>query len=453
MRLPLTTVLLLLLVLVRPATGGDDGRQALAALKSARTVADRLAAVRKLEVSGADRAASALATLVAEDPAIEVRVGAAHALGRTRAPRAEELLFERLVDGGPLAVRDAVAWALARKPNGARLVTAGLAQPRRTVLERGLLLGALAAFTDEGTRETLVTYARDPDPYLRTEAVRALCSRSDASDQRAALLGRLLAEAQDAETLLAVLDAAETLVSPAMRPALERLATYLEPAVADAARHLLRVLDARAAAEAPPAAPPGKDDRYGTPRAPPPINPPSDVPVRSRHDIVYILDATGSTVSTLPALLERIRREVDLLVEQGLNLRVGVIAYRGGHGASQRLGGLDVLPLDYDPARVRAYLGGVEPGGVDDRGASVALALRFSLDRMGWRRGARRTVYLIADGPCENPADAIKRATVHYQAERTRTRVAYVLRTRGDVPDEYDRIAQAGGTGVAEVLE
>lgn len=453
MRLPSWTALLLLLALVRHATGEDDARQGLAALRSARTVAQRLAAIRKLEASGAPRAAAALALLVAEDPEIEVRVGAAQALGRTRAPEAEKLLLERLVDGGPLAVRDAVAWALARKPHGARLVIAGLEAPGRTVLERGLLLRALGAFSDPGTRETLVTWARDPDPCPRTEAIRALCARSDAPEQRAALIGRLLAEAPDAGSVLAALDAAEPLLSPVMRPALERLTTYLEPAVADAARHLLQVLEARPVEEAPPATPSSPDDRYGTPTPPPPIRPPTDVPARSRHDLVYVLDATGSTVETLPALLAGIRHDVDLLVEQGLNLRVGVVVYRGGHGARARQGGLDVLPLDYDPARVREYLDGIEPGGVDDRGASVALALRLALDRMGWRRGARRTVHLIADGPCEDPADAIRRASIHYRAESTRTRVSYVRRTRGDVPDEYDRLAQAGGTGAAEVVE
>jgi len=443
---------LLLLVLTPCAEADSATRKALAALKAARNPAQRIAAIGKLEASGGDQAAAALARLVAGDPAIEVRVRAAHALGRTRAESARELLFERVVDGGPLAVRDAVAWALAKKAKGARLLTAGLEQARRTTLERGLLLRALGAMRDEGTRDTLLRWIDDPDPYLGAEALRGLVARADGDGATVALLVRLLRERRDASGLLPVLDAAEPALDPALRLALQRLTTFLEPAVVEAADHLLRVLDARVVAETEPQPAKG-GDRYGTPEAPPPTRIPGDVPTRSRHDLVYLLDVTGSTVMTLPALQDRIRQEIDLLVGLGLNLRVGFIAYRGGQGMQARLRGLEVLPLTYDPTRVHAFVADLKSGGVDDRGASAALALRVALDRMGWRVGARRTVQLIADGPCEDEADAIARAGIHYRAERTRTKVAYVLRTRTQVPAELDRIAKAGGTGAVEVLE
>lgn len=445
----------LLLLLLAPCAEADSAtRKALAALRAARSPAQRLAAIVKLEVSGSEQAAVALAGLVANDPDIEVRVRAAHGLGRTRAENARELLFECVVDGGPLGVRDAVAWALARKPRAGELLTAGLAQTRRSVLEHGLLLHALGACRDEGSRDTLLLWIEDEDPYLGGEALRALVSRDDAKAEAVGMLTRLLGVRRTVRGLLPVLDAAEPALTPALRRPLLRLTTYLEPSVAEAADYLLRVLAARETRPPEDGGPAVGGDRYGTPKAPPPpIRPPGDVPTRSRHDLVFAVDITGSTVSTLPGLRDRIQHEVEVLVDQGLNLRVGIIAYRGGRGLQARLLALEVLPLTYDAASVYAFLRRLRPGGVDDRGGSAALALRVALDRMGWRRGARRTVKLLADGPCEDEADALARAGIHYRAERTRTKVVYVLRTRTQVPAEFDRLARAGGTGAVEVLE
>lgn len=186
-------VLLLLALSVR-ASGADEVQKALAALRSSRTPSQRLAAVKKLGATQSPRAASALARLVAEDPDLEVRVRAAHALGTSRAPNAGALLLERVIRGGPLGVRDTVAWSLAQTPKAGRVLVDALRARGIRSLERGLLYGAMGRFRDEATRLALQDGIRDADPYVASEALRAFCSREDTKAESLALLGRILAE-------------------------------------------------------------------------------------------------------------------------------------------------------------------------------------------------------------------------------------------------------------------
>ena len=59
--------------------------------------------------------------------------------------------------------------------------------------------------------------------------------------------------------------------------------------------------------------------------------PEHEPPVRGRYDMVYLLDATGSTGATLPMLRRKILDQLVLLGHLGSSVRVGVIAFRGGH--------------------------------------------------------------------------------------------------------------------------
>ena len=66
--------------------------------------------------------------------------------------------------------------------------------------------------------------------------------------------------------------------------------------------------------------------------------------------------------------------------------------------------------------------------------------------------GLGRPLSLQSDGPCGDLPIALAAVKLHFRADRTRTRVTYVLRTRSDVPPEYADVAREGGTGVPEVV-
>ncbi len=46
-----------------------------------------------------------------------------------------------------------------------------------------------------------------------------------------------------------------------------------------------------------------------------------------------------------------------------------------------------------------------------------------------------------------------RRVETHFQADRTQTGYVYVLRTRTQVPEEYDDPAKAGGTGRSQAVD
>ena len=150
--------------------------------------------------------------------------------------------------------------------------------------------------------------------------------------------------------------------------------------------------------------------------------------------------------------MRRIQDELNLLTRLGGSVHVGIVAFRGGHGAAAQRAMQVLLPC-FDLARVDAFLHGLDSGGVDDRGAPVAAALQESLDRMPWRPDARREVRLVADSGCDDPGTARATVSIHFRADGTRTHFAYVLRTRTKVPPEYVDLARLGGTDVPEALK
>ncbi len=288
------------------------------------------------------------------------------------------------------------------------------------------------------------------------EAMRALLDLAPDDDTRRVLVRVLLSSGRTPAQLMPALDAAGPLLDASLTRALKRAATFFEPCVQDAAENLLAALAARPplAPPAPPPAHPKPDDRYATPEGPPPVDGPPPHPAsRGRTDVCFVLDATGSTDATLPVLKDRILHSMRVLVDAGVNARVGVLLYRGGKARDRGRDPFEVLPLTYEVEELRAWLDEVEPGGVDDRGLRLGEALADALARTSWRKGASRSVSLIADGPCGDMATARRVVTIHYRADRTRTKVAYVQRTRGDVPAGLDELARLGGTRAPEVLE
>jgi len=435
------------------AVAGDTAvERAIAALGRAKDPDERLRQVRRLQLLGGERASAALARLVGHDPVALVRAGAARALGFIASEDALELLLAAVVDGGPRIVRVALAEAVRRRA-GEPALLARLADRRAPARERPLLLAALGSFADEPSLAVLVEHAGGADPALRDVALRALAVRADGRSEAEGVVRRWLENGRTPDELHAVLDVAELLVTPDMKPGLERVASFLDPALRESATWLLDVLRVRQMAADHKEVERAPEDRYGKGSDHPVDEPPPTPPGRARFDFVYVLDATGSTVATLPLLRTRILEEMALLVRLGSSVRVGVVAYRGGRSGSDRARRFQVLPPSYDPQRVRAFLEALESGGVDDRGASVALALEEALACTPWRWNARRSVQLFADSRCDDASRAALAVGVHFDADRTRTGIAYVLRTRTKMPPEYADLARLGGTGAPELLK
>jgi hypothetical protein len=294
------------------------------------------------------------------------------------------------------------------------------------------------------TLEKLLELTEGDDAHLRGEALRALRSRPAARGRLVERLGKILRRSRGKESLLQALDLLEDLEDLAMLPLVERLGTFLEPEVRVAAGHLEEKLKHLAAVQR---ARRAVLEGYGAPK------PPSEPPARARFDLVFAVDVTGSTVVVLPDLKARIRREVELLERLGCSVRVGIVGYRFWKDISLKTPRAEVLPLTHDRERVEAFLAALKSRGPDSQGDDVANGLTQALARMGWRWNAHRSVALLADSPCHDPLGAKLVTAVHFRADRTRTRVLYVLRTRRSVPEEIRELARLGGTGLVELLE
>lgn len=433
---------LLLLLLLGPAVAGDLD-DILKRLASEEEPAARISLVRRLGNEGTARAAAELARVVRRDAAPEVRVEAAQALGRLQVPEASELLVDLLAEGGIRGVRSAVATALARREGGRDAVFALLDARGADRPGKILAVRALGRFGDPASRHRLLTVAAGKDPDLVAAAIAALGDRADGGEDLPDLLLAIAKSSRDAATALALLDLVERRPGEAFRGLVDRLSTYLEPPVKEAAAHAAAVLDfAKAKAAAAAAAKEGYAPGGGPPTPPPP---------RPRFDVVCAFDTTGSVSGHLDSIRAWVRGRYDFLVGLGADVRVGVVAFRD----ARRHAGyapVEVLPLTHDLDRVGAFLDGLKTGGADSAGAGVSSGVAESLDRMAWRFDATRAVYLVADTRCDDPGDCARRAALHRRADGTRLNVLYLLRTRGSVPDDVKELAAAGG-GRVEILE
>ena len=447
------------------ALAGPNLKQIQAALARSEGAAERLAQIPRIVAIGGARAASLLSHLVSHDGDLVVRIEATKALGKIEAANATKLLLKHLQAGGPRRLRSAIRNSLAARADGSAAIRAALGNAK-DANTRALLIHALQAQRDEDSLAVLFQLVRSEAEMLRTPARVALVRRGDQKERCIALLARLLSEARATSDVLQLLDLLDGHTHATMKPALKRHASSLEPAVRDSAEFLLRQLkrnqqmEAKKKAQAKkPAKPDDPDSRYAKPERDddddetddPPGEPDGDP--KTRYDIVYAIDATGSAGVNFPTLRERMKAEMDLLLRSGTSLRVGVVIYRGGRSVVERRRAMEILPLTFDTAKVRKFLDGAKARGVDERGAAVAPALREALDRMPWRWRARRVVQLFADSGVDDPQDAARTVRQHFQADRTRTRVAYVLRTRTQVPKEFGELARRGGTGVVELIK
>ena len=436
---------------LRPVSAGTELDDALRALSFAKEPKARLELVAKLAAHDTDRVVATLARLARQDDSAAVRAAAVTALGRSKNGKADKLLQGVLKHGGPLGVRRATAVALGTRPDGVDAILDVVDAKTALRLQRAVAVDALGFLRDHKSFVMLQRHATDAKSPYRIEALRALARRDDRKKERLTTYVRLLTTARDRETTMTLLDAAEGFAHPTMRPAARRLAESLEPAVKEAAEHLLHCIREASARPAAPPADVGEGHRYAKPHPdlPPVETPPPDPGPRGRLDLVYMLDVTGSAFQNLPRLRARILREFELLEDVGTSVRVGIIAYRSRR---ERRRAEDVLPLTFDGDRLRAFLEKIDPGGVDDRGAAIGKALHEALDTMPWRHHARRRVMLFADTGLGDPREANRVVSIHFRTDKTRTRVAYVLRTRTVVPDELERLAHLGGSRYVELL-
>lgn len=378
------------------AHAGADLQKIQAALAAEEDPKRRAAQIPRLVAHGGDAAARLLAHLVEHDLDVAVRAAAARGLGRIKADKATALLIARLVEGGPRLVRMGIRQGLARRSDGRAELLRRLRKDRISEPDRILIVAALQAFRDGVSLQALFERLESGSRAVRGAALAAIAARTDHVASRVARIGLRLSKARAEEEVLQLLDVCDPLLHPTMRPAIERHASSLEPAVRDAAQHLLRELDRRKARVSGPAAKPeadpdsdDPDSRYAKPaprddvEAPPGNPPPSDP--RSRFDIVYAIDATGSAQPSLPGLRTRIKQETSLLRQSGISLRIGIVVYRGGRTARDRRASLEVLSPTFDGSAIHAFLDGIQARGVDDRGAAVAPALEQALDRTPWR--------------------------------------------------------------------
>lgn len=451
----------LLVVLVgrggAPATADDPIHTLLRRLRATDDPLERLRLLEPLAASGVERGASALVDVVLRDPELSVRRAAVTALAGMRLEAAGKMLLSLVGAGGPRQVRETVADVFRTRPGGIAALLGRLQDPAATQVERVLVLEALARYEDDASRAALFERSRDADPAVREAAWRALALRRDAKDARLLLIAQLLRHSLEDGSALEALDAFEPALDASLVPALEHLAASPDAEVQDAAEALLACIPPPPP-PAPPVAPgapaPAPDDRYAKPKQP--VDDESVPPpgmARPKYDLVYVCDVTGSTTVTLPLLKQRILDETAAFGRLGASVRVGFVGYRDVDVNRDQLHPEDILLLTLDRARLKAFLARLGAHGIDRNGASLAPALRVSLDRMPWRWRARREVQVLGDDDADDRADAILTVGMHFRADRTRTRVLYVRRTRNSVPPEYFDLAKAGGTVRPELLE
>jgi len=417
----------------------DRLKDLLAALEGAEDVTTRRAIVRKIASQDSPRAAARLVRIAKGDSEPSVRALAARSLGGMRVKDCEELQLALLDHGGVKEVRRGVAMGLMDRGGQLPALQAILADSKAGALSRGLAIEALTAFPDPQAVMILEDLARGDDPYLRTEAMRALGRHKQGREIVPGLLVDVLGKHTDLETVLTGLDLAADLSDTDFRPVADMLDTFLQPEVrpaVEAARARMEYLEALAAFKA------TKGTAYdsGGERPEPP-------PQRSRLDMVYVFDSTGSVVGHLDLIIQTIKEEAALLTLAGGDVRVGLVAFRD---TPRRRNSWEtqVLPLTYDVERAERFFRSVDAGGADSRGAAIGRGLHQGLDRMGWRWHGRRHAMIVADSKAGKQDECEDVASIHFRTDRTRIHVWYLFRTRVKVPESIERLARIGGGAV-----
>ena len=426
------------------AAGAAEFKDLLRRIDAEKNAVKRRDLVERLAAADTLQASHALLKIARHDPDVPVRVVAIAGLGRTKVTGATRLLATLATEGGVRAVRQAVGRALASRGDALQIIHRAILGPKADDLTRGLLIEALGALRGPDALLRLLKIAAGDSAFLRCEALRALARRADGRDELVSLLATLVRARTDLPTAMTVLDLIETRPDVRHLPTVEHLLTRPEPAVLEAARHAVTLLRYRrdvAAARAAAAA--AKKEGYEFA----PVNPPVPPPPRPRYDLVFGCDSTGSVFSYVGEIQRRIRSHYRYLVENGADVRVGLVVFRDAR-ASAKYPTSQALPLTHDPAQVEAFLAGVRAGGTDSQGAAASVGLTQGLDRMGWRDGASRSFTLIGDSRLDDPPKCYRTVRLHRFADGVRVKVLYLLRTRKKVPEDIVKLAEIGGAAL-----
>ena len=178
-------------------------------------------------------------------------------------------------------------------------------------------------------------------------------------------------------------------------------------------------------------------------------------------DIVLVIDATNSMAPYIEQAKARLRQivgvvnglvGVDPTGRRKSNVRFGIVAYKD-YGDDYGLDATQSLPLTDEMEKVYPFIDRIRAGGGGDEPEPIHDALRAAADpSMGWRRGRRAVLVLVADAPVHalGRAEALERAGDFSKRLRGTINIVDVggagqAAARTSVLDDLNRIADAGG--------
>jgi Mg-chelatase subunit ChlD len=182
---------------------------------------------------------------------------------------------------------------------------------------------------------------------------------------------------------------------------------------------------------------------------------------RQGLDIVLVMDATNSMAPYIEQAKSRLRQIIGVttaLLSAGPmdssrgSVRFGVVAYKD-YGDEYGLSATRELPLTEDVDRVQAFIEQITAGGGGDEPEPIHEAIRAAADpAMGWKRGRRALIVLVADAPVHAMArqQAVQAAEDFARRHRGTINVIDVggagqQGARTSVLDDLNRIAAAAG--------
>ncbi len=125
---------------------------------------------------------------------------------------------------------------------------------------------------------------------------------------------------------------------------------------------------------------------------------------RRRHaDILFVLDCTSSMFGELEALKDTILSFTDTIVNAGVQVRVGLIAFRDRlHGEEPEVLDFNGSPFTQDPAQFRCAVAPLQADGGGDLPESSLDAILLAL-RQPFAPEADKVIVLVTDAPPHVP--------------------------------------------------
>ncbi len=419
------------------ALAADAYLDALAAYGSAPDASGRLLAVQSIGAAQDPRSVPVLERIVRGDRDIAVCVAAADALGEVANERAGEAVTRLLYRGGFRLQRVALAKAIMKCPGGRTKRNALLLSPQSDQLGRALVVQSLAFDPELDTLEILTRALNDDDAVVRCAALRAMSEHEYGKLEIGESIVACLRAHADLDTRLTALDLLEDHAFDRLEEAEKVLRHDLRPQIVATLDELRAVREYRQKLEDLKRA---EKDGYAVAESDRPVEPAR----RRRLDLILAFDASGSNYGAVSGMQRRVQAEIDPVRAIRCDVRLGIVAFRDRPKSAGQWE-TRVLPLTYSGELASEFLLTIRGRGTDAQGSSIEAALEEALDRMPWRRHARREVFVITDSKAGDPDSAVCTAGRHREADGTQTSVSWIAHTRVKVPESLKRIADAGG--------